>query len=67
MLFLETWKELEILKVNEVSHKEKDRYHNGITYIWNLKYGKNESIYITEADSWTWRADLWLPEVKGRE
>ena len=53
MLFLETWKELEILKVNEVSHKEKDRYHNGITYIWNLKYGKNESIYITEADSWT--------------
>ena len=24
----------------------------GITYMWNLKYGTNESIYRTETNSW---------------
>ena len=36
-----------------------------ITYMWNLKYGTNESIYKIEADSQIWRTDLWLP--RGRE
>ena len=32
------------------------------TYMWNLKYGTNEPFYKTEeADSDTWRTDLWLP------
>ena len=34
----------------------------GITYVWNLKYGTNEPIYLqTETDSQTYRMDLWLP------
>ena len=24
-----------------------------ITYVWNLKHGRNEPIYETETDSWT--------------
>ena len=32
-----------------------------ITYMWNLKHGTDEPIYKTEADSQTWRRDLWLP------
>ena len=36
-----TWMQLEILMLNEVSQKEKDRYHD-ITNKWNLKYDTNE-------------------------
>ena len=32
-----------------------------ITYMWNLKYGKDESIYKTETDSQTYRTDLCMP------
>ena len=45
--------QLEILILSEVSQNEKDKYHYAITYMWNLKYGTNELIYRTEADSWT--------------
>ena len=30
-----------------------------ITYMWNLKYGTDELIYETEANSQTERAVLW--------
>ena len=46
-----TWMNLEIIILSEVSQKEKDKYF--ITYMWNLKNGKNELIYRTETDSWT--------------
>ena len=36
-----------------------------ITYIWNLKSNVNESIYKTETDSQTQKANLWLPKEKG--
>ena len=36
-----------------------------ITYMWTLKYGTNEPTYKTEADSQTWRTELWL--LRGRE
>ena len=42
--------QLEIIMLSEVSQKEKDKYH-GITYMWDLKYGTNEPVYKTEADS----------------
>ena len=32
--------------------------------MWNLKYDTNELTYKTEAESQTWRADLWLPRGK---
>ena len=37
MPFAATWMELETLIQNEVSQKEKDKYHV-ITHIWNLIY-----------------------------
>ena len=42
---------------------EKDKY---ITYMWNLKYSTNESIYKTETDSQTQKRNLYLPKGKGR-
>ena len=35
------------------SKSERERQIPYITYIWNLKYGTNESIYEKETDSWT--------------
>ena len=50
-MFAATWMEPEIIILSEVSQKEKDKYD--ITYMWNLKYDKNELIYETETDSQT--------------
>ena len=44
-----TWMQLEIVILNDVSQKEKDKYHM-ISYMWNLKYSTNELIYKTEID-----------------
>ena len=44
MSFAATWMQLEIVILSEVSQKEKGKYHM-ISYIWNLKYGKNYPIY----------------------
>ena len=66
MLFAATWMQLEILIRSEVNQKEKDKYHM-ISHMWNLKYGTNEPVYKTEADSQTYRTDLWLPRGRGRE
>ena len=54
----------EIIILNEVSQKDKDKYH-GITYMWDLKYGTNEPVYKTEIDSQTRRIDLLLPKGSG--
>ena len=35
MLFIETWLDLEIVKLSEISQTEKDKY-NDINYMWNL-------------------------------
>ena len=40
MPFAATWMDLEIIILNEVSQKGKDKYHD-ITYIWNLRYDTN--------------------------
>ena len=34
------------------------------TYMWNLKYDRNELIYETEKDSQKLRTDLWLPRQR---
>ena len=47
------------------SQKEKE-IPRDITYMWNLKYGTNETICKTETDSQTLRTDLWLPRRGGR-
>ena len=43
---------LEIIILNEVSQKKRDKYHN-VTYMWNLSYDTNELIYKLETDSQT--------------
>ena len=62
MPFAATWVGLEILILNEVSHKEKDKYH-----MTSLIYGTNEPIYRKETNSWTWRTDLSLPRGRQRD
>ena len=52
MPFAKTWIDLQIVILNEISQKEKDKYHD-ITYMWNLKYDTNELIYKRETDSQT--------------
>ena len=58
--------DLEIITLNEVSQKEKDKYHIMSFIMWNLKYDTNETIYKRETDSQMWRTDLWLPGVGSR-
>ena len=53
--------EPEILILSEVS-QEKERQIPYITYMWNLKYGRDEHIYRTETDS---DMDSRLVVVKG--
>ena len=56
--------QLEILILSEVSQRERQIPYN-ITYMWALKYGRDEAMYRTETDSWTWRTDLWFPKGRG--
>ena len=64
IMFTATWMDLGIIITNEVSQKEKDKYHM-ISGIWNLKHDASEFIYETETDSQTQRTDLWLPRGRG--
>ena len=45
-----TWMDLEIIILSEVRERQTPC---DITYMWNLKYDKNELIYKTETDSQT--------------
>ena len=60
-----TWMELETLILSEVSQKEKDKYHNDITYLESNIWHK--WTFPQRRKSWTWRIDLWLPRGRGRE
>ena len=56
MPFAATSMHLEIIILNEVRQKERDKYHI-ITYMWKLKYDTNE----------TKRTNLWLPRGRTEE
>ena len=62
MPFAATWMDLEIIILSEVSQRQ---ISYDITYMWNLKYDKNELIYKTETDSQTEKTNLWFPKGKG--
>ena len=69
MPFAATWMDLEIIKLSEVSQKEKRYIPSDITYMWNLKYDTNDLIYETETGSQTQIRDLrlmgrWQGEVQ---
>ena len=51
--------DLAILILNEVRMRKK--ISHDVTYMWNLKYVRNEQIHETETDSPIQRTDLWLP------
>ena len=57
MPFAATWMELETHIKWSKSERERQIQYD-ITYMWNLKYGTDESIYRTETDSKTHRTDL---------
>ena len=63
--FAATWMQLEITVLSQSERERQIPYD--ITYMWNLKYDTNESIYKTATDSWTYRRDLWLPRARGIE
>ena len=52
MPFAATWIDIEIIIWSEISQKERHVLHD-ITYMWNLKYGRNELICKigTESDT----------------
>ena len=52
------WMDLEIIILNESVRKR--QIPCDITYMWDLKFDKNEFIYETETDLQTPRTDLWL-------
>ena len=66
MAFAAKWMDLEIIILNELSQKKKDKHHM-IPHVWKIIYGTNEPIYRKETNSWTWRTDLWLPKGRRRE
>ena len=66
MPFAATWMVREAITLSEVSQTERQIPYD-IPYMWNLKYDTNESMYKTETDSQTQKANLWLPKGKGRE
>ena len=63
MPFAATWMELETLILNEVSWKEKDKYHM-ISLILESKIGHKQT-FPKKRKIWTWRTDLWLPRGRG--
>ena len=63
MSFAVTYMDLEIVILSSSTGER--QIPCDITYMWNLKYDRNELVYETEADSQAWIIDLWLP--KGRE
>ena len=48
MSFATTWMDLEIIILSEVWQG-----NTNITYMWNLKYDRNELIYETDTDTQT--------------
>ena len=50
MAFAATWIDIEIIIWSEISQKERQVPHD-ITYMWNLKYDRNELIYKIETES----------------
>ena len=51
MSFASTWMQVEIIILNEISQKEKDKH--SLTYTWNPKHNTNRHIYETETDART--------------
>ena len=51
MPFAATWMDLEIITLNKSDRERQIPYDT--TYMWNLKYDKNEPIYETETESRT--------------
>ena len=51
---------------NGYHQKVRERQIYNITYMWNLRNNKNESIYKTETDSQAQKITLWFPKRKGR-
>ena len=65
MPFAATWMDLETVILSEVSHTEKEKYHD-IPYVWNLK-GNDTNELTKQKNSQTWRMNLQLLGVVGED
>ena len=59
MPFTATWMDLEVLILNKISQRQRQKPYD-ITHMWNLKYYQNEHIYEIKKDLQTQRTALWL-------
>ena len=66
MPFAETWMDLEILTLSEVSQTEKEKNIYHLCVESNKKMIQMKFSYRTETDSQTWKSNLWLPKGKHR-
>ena len=65
MPFTATQMDLEMIILNGVNQKEKDKYCMVSLYMQNLKYDTTQVFCETEIDSQRKKTRLWLP--KGKE
>ena len=64
MLFTATWYNQRFSHSFSFLERERKIAYD-VTDMWNLKYGTNQPIYIT--DSQPQKIDLWLAKEEGRE
>ena len=57
--------DLETVIQSEVKSDRVRQILDDITSRWQLKIDTKELTYKTEADSQTWKTNLWLPKGKG--
>ena len=67
MSFVATWVEPSDSHAKQSKSERERQITCDITYMWNLKYGTDETIYRTETNSWTQRKNLWLQRWRVRE
>ena len=53
MSFVATWVEPSDSHAKQSKSERERQITCDITYMWNLKYGTDETIYRTETNSWT--------------
>ena len=63
--FAETWMDLEIVILSEVSQKEENKYCI-ISLICGIqKNGRDELTFKAEIDSQMYRTNIWIPREEG--
>ena len=65
MPFLTMWMDLENIMLSEIRQRKTNTAY--ITYMCNLKNNINECTHRTKVDSQIQKANLWLPQGRGKQ